>query len=132
MWRNRSPYRQPVPETAAAVFASGQAPGAIVVYVDAWTAYGGSQFVDSPGTGRYHSYLCAEVVLWVDAHYRTQPAAAHRAIMGKSSGGLGAVDTPPLRPRPFGGLPPTPAGSADDVCYHPPFGESAPPPPPLT
>ena len=37
MWRNRSPYRQPFPETADAVFASGQAPGAIVVYVDAWT-----------------------------------------------------------------------------------------------
>jgi hypothetical protein len=38
-----------------------------VVYVDAWTAYGGSQFVDSPGTGRYHSYLCDEVVPWVAA-----------------------------------------------------------------
>ena len=71
MWRNRSAYRQPFPETADAVFASGQAPPAIVVYVDAWTGYGGSQFVDSPGTGRYHSYLCDEVVPWVDARYRT-------------------------------------------------------------
>ena len=49
----------------------GQAPPAIVVYVDAWTSYGGSQFVDSPGTGRYHSYLCEEVVPWVDERYRT-------------------------------------------------------------
>src|ERR1700730_16489985 len=38
MWRNRTPYRQPFPETADAVFASGEAPGAIVVYVDAATA----------------------------------------------------------------------------------------------
>src|SRR3984885_5034967 len=98
MWRNRSPYRQPFPETADAVFASGQAPGAIVVFVDAWTRYGGSQFVDSPGTGQYHSYLCDEVVPWVDAHYRTQPEAAHRAITGKSSGGFGAMITPILRP----------------------------------
>ena len=52
MWRNREPYRQPFTETADAVFARGEAPPAIVVYVDAWTAYGGSQFVDSPGTGR--------------------------------------------------------------------------------
>src|ERR1017187_17866 len=44
MWRNRSPYRQPFPETADAVFAAGEAPGAIVVYVDAWTAYGGGGF----------------------------------------------------------------------------------------
>ncbi len=29
-------------------------PPAIVVYVDAWTSYGGSQFVDSPGTGLVH------------------------------------------------------------------------------
>ena len=52
MWANRSAYRQPFTETADAVFAAGEAPPAIVVYVDAWTAYGGSQFVDSPGTGR--------------------------------------------------------------------------------
>ena len=70
MWANRGPFRQPFPETADAVFASGEAPPAIVVYVDAWTAYGGSQFVDSPGTGRYHSYLCDEVVPWVDARYQ--------------------------------------------------------------
>ena len=33
MWRNRSAYRQPFPETADAVFAAGQAPPAIVAYV---------------------------------------------------------------------------------------------------
>jgi Putative esterase len=87
MWRERRPFRQPFPEAADAMFARGEAPPAIVVYVDAWTAYGGSQFVDSPGTGKYHSYLCEEVVPWVDARYRTIPDAAHRAIMGKSSGG---------------------------------------------
>ena len=78
MWRNRSPFRQPFTETADAVFAAGEAPPAIVVYVDAWTSYGGSQFVDSPGTGRYHSYLSDEVVPWVDARYRTLPDAAHQ------------------------------------------------------
>ena len=51
MWANRDAYHQPFPETADAVFASGQAPPCIVVWVDAWTAYGGSQFVDSPGDG---------------------------------------------------------------------------------
>ena len=46
---------------------------AIVAYVDAWTSLGGSQFLDSPGTGRYHTYLCDEVVPFVDAHYRRCP-----------------------------------------------------------
>jgi S-formylglutathione hydrolase FrmB len=117
MWRNRTAFRQPFTETADAVFASGEAPPAIVVYVDAWTAYGGSQFVDSPGTGRYHSYLCDEVVPWVDATYRTLPDRAHRAITGKSSGGYGAMITPMLRPDLFAALA-THAGDAQfEACY---------------
>src|SRR5512142_1039083 len=47
MWANRQPFRQPFLETADAVFAGGDTPGCILVYVDAWRAYGGSQFVDS-------------------------------------------------------------------------------------
>ena len=123
MWRNRTAYRQPFPETADAVFASGQAPPAIVVYVDAWTAYGGSQFVDSPGTGRYHSYLCEEVVPWVDSRYRTVAEAGHRAIMGKSSGGFGAMITPMLRPDLFGALATHAGDSLYELSYLPEFGK---------
>jgi hypothetical protein len=113
MWANRSPFRQPFPETADAVFAAG-APPCIVVYVDAWTAFGGSQFVDSPGTGNYHTYLCDEVVAFVDARYRTLPDRESRAIMGKSSGGFGAMITPMLRPDVFDAL--------YELCYVPEFG----------
>src|SRR6266536_585227 len=113
MWANRSPYRQPYIETADAVFASGRTPGCVVVYVDAWTAYGGSQFVDSPGTGAYHTYLCDEVVPWVDARYRTLPDRESRGISGKSSGGFGAMITPMLRPDLFGAL----ATHAGDTLY---------------
>jgi hypothetical protein len=124
MWRNRAAFRQPFMETADAVFARGDAPPAIVVYVDAWTAYGGSQFVDSPGTGRYHSYLCDEVVPWVDARYRTLAAGEHRAITGKSSGGFGAMITPMLRPDLFGALA-THAGDAlYEYCYIPIFADA--------
>jgi S-formylglutathione hydrolase FrmB len=121
MWRNRSAYRVPFPEAADAVFAGGEAPPAIVVFVDAWTRYGGSQFVDSPATGRYHSYLCDEVVPWVDARYRTFPDAAHRAILGKSSGGFGAMITPMLRPDLFGALATHAGDSLYEYCYLPEF-----------
>jgi S-formylglutathione hydrolase FrmB len=124
MWRNRAPYRQPFIETADRVFADETAPPTIVVYVDAWSGYGGSQFVDSPGTGRYHSYLCDEVVPWVDAHYRTVPDSDHRGIMGKSSGGFGAMITPMLRPDLFGALA-THAGDAHyELLYLPTFAET--------
>jgi S-formylglutathione hydrolase FrmB len=125
MWGNRTPFRQPFPETADALFARGEAPPCIVVYVDAWTAYGGSQFVDSPGTGRYHTYLCEDVVGFVDARYRTLPEARHRGIQGKSSGGFGAMITPMLRPDLFGGLA-THAGDAlYELCYIPGFAKAA-------
>jgi Putative esterase len=125
MWRNRIPFRQPFPELADAVFARAEAPPALVVYVDAWTAYGGSQFVDSPGTGRYHSYLCDEVVPWVDERYRTLADPAHRAIMGKSSGGFGAMITPMLRPDLFGALATHAGDTLYEHSYIPAFAKAA-------
>ncbi|GAA1265364.1 alpha/beta hydrolase-fold protein [Sphaerisporangium rubeum] len=124
MWRNRSPYRRPFIETADQVFAGGSAPPAIVVYVDAWTAYGGSQFVDSAGTGPYHSYLCDEVVPWVDEHYRTLAGRDHRGITGKSSGGFGAMITPMLRPDLFGGLATHAGDTLYEYCYLPEFAKA--------
>ena len=124
MWRNRKAFMPSVLESIDAWFADAPAP-AVVAFVDAWTSLGGSQFVDSPATGRYHTYLCDEVVPFVDAAYRTLPEAAHRGIAGKSSGGYGAMITPMLRPDLFGGLA-THAGDAlFEVCYLPEFPEAA-------
>jgi len=120
-WRNRTPYRSPVPEAIDGVFARGEAPPAILVFVDAWTRYGGSQFVDSPGTGAYHSYLCDEVVARVDTDYRTLAAPEHRAIAGKSSGGLGAMITPMLRPDLFGAFATHSGDSLSEAQYIPHF-----------
>lgn len=124
MWRNRTAFRQPFLETADAVFIGGEAPPTVVVYVDAWTAYGGSQFVDSPGTGDYHTYLCDEVVPYVDARYRTVDRPEHRAISGKSSGGFGAMITPMLRPDLFGALATHAGDSLYEFCYVPEFAKA--------
>lgn len=124
LWENRSPYRRTFIEAADEIFASGLAPACIVIYVDAWTAYGGSQFVDSPGTGRYHSYLCNEVVPWVDAHYRTLARPESRAISGKSSGGFGAMITPMLRPDLFSALATHAGDSLYELSCLPEFGKA--------
>jgi hypothetical protein len=124
MWANREPFRPTFIEAADTVFASGEAPGCVVVLVDAWTAYGGSQFVDSAGTGRYHSYLCDEVVPWVDARYRTIPDRESRAIAGKSSGGFGAMITPMLRPDLFSALATHAGDTLYELCYVPEFGHA--------
>ena len=125
MWRNRPPFRKTFPEEADELFSSGAAPPCVLVWVDCWTSLGGSQYVDSPGTGRYHTYLCDEVVPWVDARYRTLAEREHRGIAGKSSGGYGAMITPMLRPDLWGGLA-THAGDAlFETCYLPGWRESA-------
>jgi hypothetical protein len=121
MWANRPPHRPTVLERVDSLFAQADVPPCVVVYVDCWTSLGGSQFLDSPGTGRYHTYLCEEVVPFVDGRYRTVPDRDRRGIAGKSSGGYGAMVTPMLRPDLFGALA-THAGDAlFECCYQPGF-----------
>ena len=125
MWRNRKFGQPSALEALDDWFAASGREPAIVAFVDAWTSIGGSQFLDSPATGRYHTYLCDEVVPFVDARYRTLDVAAHRGIAGKSSGGYGAMVTPMLRPDLFGGLV-THAGDAlFEACYLPDFRTAA-------
>jgi len=117
MWRNRSAFRPNVVELVDTLFADEDCPPARVVFVDAWTSYGGSQFIDSRGVGNYHTYLCDEIVPFVDERHPTSV----RAITGKSSGGYGAMITPMLRPDLFSALA-THAGDAlFELCYQPEF-----------
>jgi Putative esterase len=125
MWNNRTPFRQPFPELADAMFARGDAPPAIVVYVDAWTSLGGSQYLDSPGTGAYHSYLCEDVVDFVDARYRTVASRDQRAITGKSSGGYGAMVNAMLRPDVFGSFATHAGDSLFEIVSPPHFAKVA-------
>jgi S-formylglutathione hydrolase FrmB len=119
-WFNVEPWSQSYPDRIAALD-----PPAVVVLVDAFTAVGGSQYLDSPATGNYHTYLCDELVPYVDASFPTLPARENRGIQGKSSGGYGSMITPLLRPDLFGGLA-THAGDAlFELCYARDFAPAA-------
>jgi S-formylglutathione hydrolase FrmB len=124
MWRNRNAFRPNYPELMDELFARGEAPPAIVVLVDAWTSIGGSQYLNSPGTGRYHDYLCDELVPFVDERYRTDARPEKRAIQGKSSGGYGAFVTPMLRPDLFGALASHAGDALFEACYLPEFRDT--------
>ena len=64
------------------MFAARACPDAILVFVDAWTSRGGSQFINSASIGRYLDYLCDEVVEFVDGRYPTLAARDHRGLTG--------------------------------------------------
>ncbi|MGI8786370.1 MAG: alpha/beta hydrolase [Pyrinomonadaceae bacterium] len=63
----------------------------IVVMPDCFTRYGGSQYINSTATGDYEDYLTQEIVPFVDENFRTLNNKNSRAVMGKSSGGYGAL-----------------------------------------
>ena len=63
----------------------------IVVMPDCFTYYGGSQYINSSATGDYEDYLTREIVPFVDENFRTINDKNSRAVMGKSSGGYGAL-----------------------------------------
>jgi S-formylglutathione hydrolase FrmB len=117
MWWNRAALRPNLPELLDRAFAEDGQPPALVVLADAWTSLGGSQFLNSPGTGRYMDHLCDEVTAFVDERYRTLPDRDHRALAGKSSGGYGAMVVPMLRPDVFGALASHAGDALFEACY---------------
>jgi S-formylglutathione hydrolase FrmB len=117
MWARREPFEPNVFERVDAMFAASECPDALVVFVDAWTSYGGSQYLNSTGTGRYQDYLCDEVVTFIDSRYPTAPDREHRGLTGKSSGGYGAMVVPMMRPDRFGGLASHAGDALFESCY---------------
>jgi hypothetical protein len=124
MWRNREAFRPSYLENIDELFGSGESPPALVAFVDCWTSIGGSQFLNSPATGRYQDFLCDEVVAFVDGRYRTIADRDHRGIQGKSSGGYGALVTPMLRPDVFSALASHAGDALFEACYLPEFAKS--------
>ena len=120
-WLNRTAFEPNMLERVDGLFAEDSAPPAVVVFVDAWTSYGGSQFINSAGTGDYMDYLCDEVVPFVDSRYPTAAESQHRGLTGKSSGGYGAMVVPMLRPDIFGGLASHAGDALFEACYLPEF-----------
>jgi Putative esterase len=69
----------------------GRMPSAILAIVDGFTRLGGSQYVDSIHNGDYATYVVRDAIGHVDRNYRTIAGEGGRAVLGKSSGGFGAM-----------------------------------------
>lgn len=94
---------------------------AILVVPDTVNRWGGSQFLDSSATGAYQSYLVDEVVPFLDSLYRTIPTREARAIVGRSSGGFGALRVGIDRPDVFAAIGSHAGDSLFDVSLRPTF-----------
>lgn len=93
----------------------------IVVMSDCFTYFGGSQYINSPATGNYEDYLTAELVQFVDENLSTIPDKNSRAVMGKSSGGYGAMICGMRHADTFGLICSTAGDAYFEMCYLPDF-----------
>jgi enterochelin esterase-like enzyme len=96
-WFNFQAWLPTMDERMDSLIASG-IPELILVFPDCFTRYGGSQYLDSHAVGDYASYLTEEVIPFVDQMYRTKKDRRFRGILGKSSGGFGAITMAMNRP----------------------------------
>lgn len=112
-WLNAQPFSPSVPERIDRLIASQAVPPFIGVFVDGWTALGGSQWINSSAIGPYADYLARDVVDWADRTLPTIPEARARAVTGRSSGGYGALVMGRDFPQVFGHV----AANAADACF---------------
>ena len=116
----RSLWTPTLPELMDRVIAAG-APPAILVMPDGSTRYGGSQYINSPATGRYEDHIVQDLVPYIDRTYRTSPGPEHRGVVGKSSGGYGAVVLAMRNPGVFRGVASHSGDMYFEACYKPFF-----------
>jgi pimeloyl-ACP methyl ester carboxylesterase len=90
-WTHQAAFTPNVPERIDGLIASSVLPPFIGVFLDGWTGVGGSQWVNSEAIGRYRDYVARDVVGWADRTLRTVARREARAVVGKSSGGYGAL-----------------------------------------
>jgi S-formylglutathione hydrolase FrmB len=120
-WLNVTPFSPNVPERLDALISTAKVPPAIGVFVDGFTELGGTQWENSDAIGRYRDYVVRDVVGLVDASLRTRAQAASRALVGKSSGGYGALLIGGLHPDVFAHIASHAGDAYFEYCYLPDF-----------
>lgn len=110
-----------LPQRLDRLIATGRMQPMIVAMPDCRTRLGGSQYINSSATGRYEDYLIDELVPFVDACFRTRAQSGQRAILGKSSGGYGALIQAMRHPEVFGLAASHSGDLYFDWCYKPDF-----------
>ena len=79
-----------VPQTIEGAFSQG-AKEMIVVLPDSKTVHNGSMYSSSVTTGDFETFISHDLVVYIDAHYRTIPNRTSRGLVGHSMGGYGAT-----------------------------------------
>ncbi len=118
---NYNPWKETLVERFDRLIASGKAHEAILVIGDGFTAYGGSQYLNSTATGRYEDFIVRELVGFVEYKFAVLRSPEGRALFGASSGGYGALMLGMRHPEIFGHVYSHSGDAGFESCYMPDF-----------
>jgi pimeloyl-ACP methyl ester carboxylesterase len=124
-WTQAGPFQLTVPERLDALVESGELPPFLAVFPDGFTSLGGTQWIDAPAVGRYQRYVAEDVVALVEARLGAIPRREARAVVGKSSGGYGALCMGRDRPGVFAHLACHSGDAGFEYCYLMDFPKAA-------
>jgi enterochelin esterase family protein len=118
MLLQRGAWSESLPERLDRLIGTRKMAEAIVGMPDCFTRLGGSQYLNSTATGRYEDHVVKELVPEIDRRYRTN---GRRAVIGKSSGGYGAMILGMRHPEVFQALACHSGDMYFEYCYQPDF-----------
>jgi S-formylglutathione hydrolase FrmB len=124
-WLNVSAFTPTVPERIEAQWAAGALPPFVAILVDGFTGVGGTQWINSAAVGRYQDYVADDVTAFVEARLGTLARREARAVVGKSSGGYGALCMGRDRPEVFAHLACHAGDAGFEWCYGPDLPRAA-------
>ncbi len=113
---NWNPFKANIVERLDRLIGKG-APECLLIIGDGFTAYGGSQYLNSSATGRYEDHIVTELVPYLEDKFGAGGSPASRAIMGGSSGGYGALTLAMKHPDLFGHVACLSGDMFFEMCY---------------
>ncbi len=96
------PFEKNYPQTLDEWCFEKKVDDCIVVFIDAFTFWGGSQFINSPLVGNYENYIIKEVLPKIHELFNISKHAKDICVTGGSSGGYGALHLGSNHPHIFG------------------------------
>jgi hypothetical protein len=116
-----TPWDPSFPERYEALLARGDASPAAFLFPDCFTRLGGSQYMNSSANGAYRSHLLDELFPAAEERFGVGGRRERRGLMGKSSGGFGAVAVALDHPDRFAGIASHAGDAYFELCYKPDF-----------
>jgi enterochelin esterase-like enzyme len=117
MLLNVDPFSETIEDRMNRLISEKKCGPLVLVLVDCFTRFGGSQYINSSATGMYEDYIVKEIVPFIDKNYNV----SRHAVMGHSSGGYGALVLGMHHPDTFQAVADHSGDSAFEYCYLPDF-----------